>query len=82
MAYDDRKPLIDKIQALRGDRILVAFLNLDRPSNPPIPGMMTQFHADVKESLFRVLKESVPAGAKVDLYLYTRGCLLYTSRCV
>jgi hypothetical protein len=65
--------LIDKIQALRGDRILVAFLNLDRPSNPPIPGMMTQFHADVKESLFRVLKESVPAGAKVDLYLYTRG---------
>jgi hypothetical protein len=60
-------------QALRNGRILVAFLNLDRPSNPPIPGMMTQFHADVKESLFRVLKESVPAGGKVDLYLYTRG---------
>jgi len=73
MAYDDRKPLIDKIQDLRGGRILIGFLNLDRQSNPPIPGLATQFQADVKESLFRVLKESVPSGAKVDLYLYTRG---------
>jgi hypothetical protein len=73
MAYEDRKPLIDKIEALRDGRKLVAFLNLDRPSDPQIPGITTQFHAEVKEPLFRVLKESVPDGRKVDLYLYTRG---------
>jgi hypothetical protein len=64
---------MDKIQALRSGRILVAFLNLDRASNPVIPGLATQFQADVKECLFRVLKESVPTEGKVDLYLYTRG---------
>lgn len=52
----------------------MAFLNFDRASLPPmIPGIGTQFSADAKEAMFRVLKESVPAGGKIDLFLYTRG---------
>ena len=54
MAYDDRKPLMEKIQALRSGRILVAFLNLDRASNPPIPAspmFMTLVSKECREQL-------------------------------
>jgi hypothetical protein len=75
MTYEERKPLLNKIEKLRGDRALVCFFNFDRQSNPPLPalGISTQFHSEVKEALFRVLKETSLDKTGVDLCLYTRG---------
>lgn len=72
MPYADRKALIGKIEGLRAGRTLVCFLNFDRISEPQIQGLSTQFLAEVKEALFRVLKESTIEKG-VDLFLYTRG---------
>ena len=72
MNYEERKALLKRVETLRAGRCLVCFLNFDRLSEPPLPGLSTQFHADVKEALFRVLKESDPQE-DVDLLLYTRG---------
>ena len=73
MNYDGRKPIIEKIESLRGGRKLVCFFNFDRGSEPAIPGLSTQFHSDVKEALFRVLKETNAGASGIDLCLYTRG---------
>lgn len=65
---------MEKIAQLRGGRTLVTFMNFDRGSIPQsIPGLATQFQSDVKEALYRVLKESVGRSGKIDLFLYTRG---------
>ena len=72
MNYEERKPLLQRVEQLRPGRRLVCFLNFDRPSEPALPGLSTQFHADVKEALFRVLKESDSLKG-LDLLLYTRG---------
>lgn len=72
MNYDDRKPLLQKVEQLRPGRRLVCFLNFDRQSEPALPGLSTLFAADVKEALFRVLKESDSLEG-IDLLLYTRG---------
>ena len=72
MNYEERKPLLQRVEQLRPGRRLVCFLNFDRPSEPALPGLSTQFHADVKEALFRVLKESDSLEG-LDLLLYTRG---------
>lgn len=72
MAYDDRKIILSEIEELRGGRTIVCFFNFDRHAEPSIPGLSTQFHAEVKEALFRVLKESSPTRG-VDVCLYTRG---------
>jgi hypothetical protein len=71
MNYEERKPLLAKIEELRG-RTLISFFNFDRLSEPKIPGLHTAFSSDTKESLFRVLKESDPSRG-IDLFLYTRG---------
>lgn len=70
--FEGRKTLIRAVEKHRGGRTLLCFFNFDRQADPPIPGLSTLFHADVKEALFRVLKESSPK-AGVDLCLYTRG---------
>jgi len=70
--FDARRPLIAAVEALRRGRTLVCFFNFDRQAVPPLAGLNTQFHADVKEALFRVLKESQPTEG-IDLCLYTRG---------
>jgi hypothetical protein len=72
MQFEERKSVLAEVEALRGGRTLVCFLNFDRQSDPPIPGIQTQFHADVKEALFRILKES-PTNKGVDICVYTRG---------
>lgn len=73
MTYEERKPLFAEIEKLREGRLLVCFFNFDRQVNPPVlPGLTTQFHADVKESIFRILKES-DTSKGVDFCLYTRG---------
>ena len=72
MNYDERKPLLREVEQLRPGRRLVCFLNFDRQSEPRLPGLSTLFHADVKEALFRVLKESDSLEG-IDLLLYTRG---------
>src|SRR5262249_54877667 len=72
MSYDDRKPILKKIEELRGGRRLIALCNFDRDSSPTLPGLTIQFYADLKESLFRVLKETkIDKG--VDVFVYTRG---------
>lgn len=72
MSYEERKPLIQNIQKIR-QRKLITLLNFDRPSIPTLPGLNTQFHAELKECLFRVLKESVKDKENIDIFLYTRG---------
>ena len=72
MNYEERKPLLHRVERLRAGRRLICFLNFDRLSEPPLPGLSTLFGAGVKEALFRVLKESNPQEG-VDLLLYTRG---------
>ncbi|MYB06445.1 MAG: hypothetical protein F4Y24_08830 [Gemmatimonadetes bacterium] len=72
MNYEGRKPLLQKVEELRPGRRLVCFLNFDRQSEPALPGLSTHFQADVKEALFRVLKESDSLEG-IDLLLYTRG---------
>ncbi len=73
MTRDTRRPLQESIQALRGGRALVCVLTLDKGSQPHISGLSTQFAPDVKEPLFRVLKESEIGERGVDLFIYTRG---------
>lgn len=60
------------IEEARSKRTLVCFYNFDRASDPAMSGLSTIFHADAKEALFRVLKES-PRRRGIDLCLYTRG---------
>jgi hypothetical protein len=72
MALEQRKDIFRRIEALRGGRTLVCLVNFDRESSPPVPGLSTQFYADVKEPLFRVLKESATTKG-IDLCLHTRG---------
>lgn len=72
MSFEERRKIFERIEVLRGGRTLVCFFNFDRDSAPLLPGLATQFYADVKEPLFRVLKESsVTKG--IDLCVHTRG---------
>ena len=74
MAFEDRKALIGDIEKIRDGRRLVCLCNFDRVSKPELPGLTTSFQSDVKEALYRVLKETCSAGAKsLDIFLYTRG---------
>ncbi len=72
MTWEIRKPLLEKIETLRGGRTCICLFNFDRTSDIQLPALTTQFSADVKEPLFRVLKES-PSSNGIDLCLYTRG---------
>jgi len=72
MAYNDRKALIQQIEDLRGGRTLVTIFNFDRLSEPYLSGISTQFYADIKEPLYRVLKQSKKRSG-LDVFLYTRG---------
>lgn len=73
MTRETRLPYIKKIQELRGGRILVSLMNFDRHSVPTIQGLNSIFDSQVKEPLFRVLKESIKNNEGIDLFLYTRG---------
>lgn len=73
MTYEDRKAQIERIERIRGNRRLVVLFNFDRASQPPrLTGLTTEFRSDIKEALFRVLKET-QAENGIDLCLYTRG---------
>ncbi len=72
MAYDDRKALIQSVEDIR-NRKLICLCNFDRPEEPGNLGLNTQFASELKEPLFRVLKETVGNDAGIDLLLYTRG---------
>jgi hypothetical protein len=72
--YESRKPLFKAIEALRPGRTLIALMNFDRACDHPIPLTNSNFDPEVKEALFRVLKDARDGGAKAfDLWLYTRG---------
>src|SRR5262245_27907831 len=74
MAFDDRKSVMKEIEELRDGRRLIALCNFDRQEQPPQLGVQLQFGEDLKEPLFRVLKETLETGrASLDLFLYTRG---------
>lgn len=70
----ERQALFVRIEKLRGGRTLVCLTNFDRDTDSGLEmlGVRTQFNAESKESLFRVLKESKPTKG-VDLCVYTRG---------
>src|ERR1700747_825492 len=72
MAYSDRKELIESIEDMREGRTLVSIFNFDRLSEPYLAGISTQFNADIKEQLYRVLKDA-KKRAGIDVFLYTRG---------
>jgi len=73
MPLKERQEIIQKIEGCREGRHLISICNFDRASDPQVPGLATQFHEDMKEPLFRVLKETVKEGGKLDVFLYTRG---------
>ncbi|MDO8689519.1 MAG: hypothetical protein Q7R39_05835 [Dehalococcoidia bacterium] len=73
MPLVQRQEIVRQIEAERDGRALVCFFNFDRGGTPPVPGLSTQMSGDTKEPLFRVLKETLSSGAKLDLCLYTRG---------
>ena len=73
MAKAERQAAIKDIEKLRAGRRLVSLCNLDRNAVPANLGVATQFGEDVKEPLYRVLKETIKDGEHLDLFLYTRG---------
>ncbi len=74
MPLKDRQAVMRKIEKLRGKRRLVAICNFDRASDPSsLPGLSTPFQEDMKEPLFRVLKETLKGAGELDVFLYTRG---------
>jgi len=73
MPYDDRKKLIGKIEDLREGRRLIAICNFDRIEMPRMGAMSIEFGEDIKEPLYRVLKETIGRKGKLDIFLYTRG---------
>lgn len=73
MPYDERKKLMEAIEKLRGGRKLLVLSNFDRASSPPLPGLGVPFSPEVKESLYRVLKETPIKQKGIDLFIYTRG---------
>ena len=66
MALKERQEIMRQIEAEREGRNLICFFNFDRDSTPPITGLTTHFHSDAKEALFRVLKETLGDGDKID----------------
>jgi hypothetical protein len=73
VAFDDRKSVMKEIEALRGGRRLLCLCNFDREEFPPNLGVNQQFAEHLKEPVYRVLKETLDPGQKVDVLLYTRG---------
>jgi hypothetical protein len=73
MAFDHRKSVMKEIEELRNGRRLIAICNFDRGEIPPNLGTNIQFSEDLKEPLYRVLKETIEPGQGIDLFLYTRG---------
>lgn len=73
MTLEQRQEQMRVIEGLRGGRKLIVLANWDRASDPAIPGVQMQFSADVKEPLYRVLKETVKHEERIDLLFYTRG---------
>ena len=73
MAKQQRQKLMKEIERIRGGRTLICLLNFDRVSIPYPHICGTFFQEDIKEALFRVLKESVPQESGIDLFFYTSG---------
>ncbi len=73
MGYEDRKKLIKDIETIRDGRKLICLCNFDRISEPPLPGLNMQFQADLKECMYRVLKETKIGTSGLDIFIYTRG---------
>ncbi|MBL7177244.1 MAG: hypothetical protein ISS66_15580 [Desulfobacteraceae bacterium] len=73
MAYNDRKITMKEIEELRDGRRLISICNFDRNSIPVLLGPTTQFYAEFKEALYRILKETYLNRQGLDIFLYTRG---------
>lgn len=73
MPLEQRQAIMKQVEELRAGRALICFFNFDRDSAPLIAGLQTNFAPDTKEPLFRVMKETLQKGQKIDLCLYTRG---------
>lgn len=74
MGYRDRLEIIQRIQDLRGSKV-ITYINSDRKSFPPNfvpPGMSTQLSTEAQEFLYDQLRFIGKADA-FDLFLYTRG---------
>ena len=73
MPWEERRALMAAIEKLRNGRRLICMLDFDRPSNPPVPGLQRQYGSDMKEPLFRALKEAAGGGEGIDVFSFTRG---------
>lgn len=73
MPRKERNVLMGEIEKLRDGRRLICLLDFDRSSQPQTPGLQRQYGSDMKEPLFRVLKEMVDVGKGIDVFSSTRG---------
>lgn len=67
----ERQALFSRLEEARDGRTLISLFNFDRDTDLDLD-VSSQFNAECKESLFRVLRESKPTKG-VHLCLYTRG---------
>ena len=58
LPLEKRQEQMREIQELRAGRKLVVLANWDRITDSGIPGLQTQFAADVKEPLYRAMPVS------------------------
>jgi len=72
MTYDERKPLINRLQQVRGSRVL-CFVLSDRETFPPgIPGFQANMASDAQPALRQLLRD-IGHVDRLDFFLYTRG---------
>lgn len=71
MARQTRKELIKKLEDIRKSK-LICYINSDRRSNPPIPGVNTKLSTEAQPFFYEHLKK-LGKVKQLDLLLYTRG---------
>lgn len=66
-----RKKLIKKLEAVRKSKV-ICYINSDRRSDPPVPGINTKLSAEAQPFFYEHLKK-IGKVKQLDLLLYTRG---------
>lgn len=72
MARADRQEIIQRLQEIRGSKVL-SHITSDRRSLNPLPGINTQLGTEAQAFFAKALRPLGRGLPKLDLFLYTRG---------